>query len=67
MRALYKKLRTGVAKLKVDNVKDLGYRTGMMGPLMGRTKKIEKNNNENKVEHHKSNLASTVEVQVTHG
>jgi hypothetical protein len=31
MRTLYKKLRDGVAKLKVDNGKALGYETGMMG------------------------------------
>jgi hypothetical protein len=32
MRTLYKKLRDGVSKLKIDNLKALGYRTGMMGP-----------------------------------
>jgi hypothetical protein len=31
MRTLYKKLRDGVSKLKVDNGKALGYQTGMMG------------------------------------
>jgi hypothetical protein len=29
---LYKQIREGVSKLKVDNSKALGYRTGMMGP-----------------------------------
>jgi hypothetical protein len=32
MQTLYKKLRDGVAKLKVDNAKALAYKTGMMGP-----------------------------------
>jgi endogenous inhibitor of DNA gyrase (YacG/DUF329 family) len=32
MQTLYKKLRDGVSKLKIDNSKALGYRTGMMGP-----------------------------------
>jgi hypothetical protein len=32
MRNLYRKLRDGVKKLKVDNRKALGYETGMMGP-----------------------------------
>jgi ribosomal protein L32 len=35
MRTLYKKLRDGVAKIKVDNAKLLGYKTGMMGPGEG--------------------------------
>jgi hypothetical protein len=32
IQTLYKKLRKGVAKLKVDNAKALGYESGMMGP-----------------------------------
>jgi hypothetical protein len=32
MRMLYQKLKDGVAKLKVDNSKALGYSSGMMGP-----------------------------------
>jgi hypothetical protein len=32
MRTLYKKLREGVEKLKVDNAKALTYQSNMMGP-----------------------------------
>jgi hypothetical protein len=32
MREFYQKLRKGVSKLKIDNAKELGYESGMMGP-----------------------------------
>jgi hypothetical protein len=32
MSAFYQKLRKGVTKLKIDNAKELGYETDMMGP-----------------------------------
>jgi hypothetical protein len=52
MRTLYQKLKSGVEKLKVDNAKSWGYKSGMMGPggsdeeHSRRPKKTKKNDKE---------------------
>jgi hypothetical protein len=37
----YKKLHDGVAKLKTDNARSLGYETGMMGPGGGDRNEVQ--------------------------
>jgi hypothetical protein len=49
MRTLYRKLREGVSKMKVDNAKALGYQTGMMGPNGGDVEHGRRQNRKNVV------------------
>jgi hypothetical protein len=65
MRSLYKKLRVGVAKLKVDHGNALGYRTGMMGP--GGTDEDHGRRPKKGKMMDQSRSASTAEVKIARG